>query len=245
MDAQLKNWQNFLTYHVNCDWYGIWTRYTADGQITESFEGVRSFHANEDSSEVKHQNYLKYTDGHSETKTFGPYKQPQIRALFLDNSFSAGSPNIEPGKMFGFETGFRYENRRVEAITIYNESGKLEKFTFIEEKLVTYPKPLPHLPPQQISGKWQGKTKTMTPNWEISTPQTTLWQPIEKLAQDDKILHFPNNVVISCPLQISPGQEFMYVVDWLARPSLLLRGIRKYNAVGFTNFTLETFDFID
>jgi hypothetical protein len=245
LDAQLHNWESFIKYHVNCDWYGIWSRYSADGKVTESFTGIRSFHENEDGSEVTHQNHLKYADGQSETKTFGPYKKPHIRSLFLDNSFSAGSLKIEPGKIFGFETGFRHENKRAELITIYNQNGNLEKFTFIEEKLVTFPKPIPHLPPPEINGNWQGKSKTITSNLLISEEKITRWQPLENLVQDNKIFHFPQNLSVSCPHQINIDQELSYVVDWLARPSLLLRAIRKYDASGFISFTLETFDFID
>ncbi|MEA5575074.1 DUF3598 family protein [Anabaena sp. UHCC 0451] len=245
MEAQLQNWDFFLKYHVNCDWYGIWSRYSPNGDIIESFEGVRSFHANEDDSEVTHQNYLKYADGKSETKTFGPYQKPTIRALFLDNSFSAGSAIIELGSIFGFETGFRYENKRAEAIAIYNESGNLHKITFIDEKLVTLPKVTTNLPPQEISGNLQGTAKTITSDLQISSPIATSWQPLENLAKDYQILHLSNTVSISCPQIIVGGEEFFYVVDWLVRPSLLLRGIRKYDASGFTSFTLETFDLID
>ncbi|WP_430794846.1 DUF3598 family protein [Trichormus azollae] len=66
-------------------------------------------------------------------KTFGPYKKPTIRALFLDNSFTAGSPELKIGSIFGSDTRFRYENRRAESIAIYDASSNLQKVTFIDE----------------------------------------------------------------------------------------------------------------
>ena len=181
MDVQLRNWETFVEYHVNCDWYGIWSRYSPDGEVTESFQGIRSFHTNTDSSEVTHQNYLKYADGNSETKTFGPYKKPTIRALFLDNSFYAGSPKVEIGSGFGFETGFRYENKRSEAVVIYNETGDLQRITFINEKLVDYPKSITHLTPQEISQNWQGKAISINSDLLTSEPIVTTWQSLKNL----------------------------------------------------------------
>ncbi|WP_234300869.1 DUF3598 family protein [Sphaerospermopsis aphanizomenoides] len=202
MDAQLQNWDKFSKYHVNCDWYGIWYRYSPDGELIESLEGVRSLHANEDGSEVTHQNHYHYQDGRTETKTFGPYKKPNIRALFLDNSFSAGSPQIKIGSFFGFETGFRYENRRIEAIVVYNESGNLQKITFIDEKLVNFPKATTNLPAQEVNNNWQGISKTITSDWIISKPAVKEWKNLETLAEDNQILHFSNNVSISFPQKI-------------------------------------------
>jgi hypothetical protein len=245
MAAQLQNWDTFIKYHVNCDWHGIWYRYSSDVKLLESFAGVRSFHANEDGSEVTHQNYYQYQDGKTEIKTFGPYKKPTIRALFLDNSFTAGSAKIEIGSIFGFETGFRYENRRAEAITIYDESGNLQKMTFIDEQLGTPPQITTNLHPQEVSGNWQGIAKTITAELTISSPIVTSWQPAENLAKDYQTLHLSNTVSITCPQTIAGEQDFFYVVDWLVQPSLLLRGIRKYEASNFTNFTLETFTLSD
>jgi hypothetical protein len=245
MEAQLQNWDTFLKYHVNCDWYGIWSRYSPEGEITESFQGIRSFHTNQDGSEVTHQNHLKYADGDSEIKTFGPYHKPIIRAFFLENSFYTGSPKFELGSIFGFETGFRYENKRSEAVVIYDETGNLQTITFINEKLVDYPKATTHLPHQEISKNWQGKAITINSDLLTSEPIVTTWQPLEQLAENNQILQLSDVFSISYPGKISSGQEFIYVTDWLARPSLVLRGISKHNAAGFSDFTLETFNLID
>ncbi|PMB00431.1 hypothetical protein CI594_10380, partial [Fischerella thermalis CCMEE 5196] len=82
--AQLQNWDNFCRYHANRDWYGTWTRYSAEVEIIESFNCIRSFKISADGSEIYHQNHYTYADGTKETKIFGPYQKPITRALFLD-----------------------------------------------------------------------------------------------------------------------------------------------------------------
>ena len=84
--------------------------HSPDGEVTDSFQCIRSFHLNQEGNEINHQNHYIYADGKKETKTFGPYKKPDTRALFLDNSFSWGSILVLAESRFGFETGFRYED---------------------------------------------------------------------------------------------------------------------------------------
>jgi hypothetical protein len=97
METQLQNWDNFCRYYANSDWYGTWTKYSPNGQVLNFFQCVISFRVNEDCSEINHQNHYSYADGKKESKTFNPYKKPIASALFLDNSFSWGSPKVESG----------------------------------------------------------------------------------------------------------------------------------------------------
>ncbi|MEQ8969869.1 MAG: DUF3598 family protein [Coleofasciculus sp. C1-SOL-03] len=90
-------------------------------------------------------------------------------------------------------------------------------------------------------GTWIGCQKTITPDWIVSAAIATSWKPIEQLIEDYLTLHLPNNVSISYPESIESGQEFLFVVDWLASPTVLHRGICHYDASGFTRFTLEVF----
>src|SRR5690349_2724988 len=106
MEPQLQNWDRFCRYTANSNWHGIWTRYAADGQITETFKAIRSLKIAEDGSEIQHQHHYTYADGKQETKTFGPYKRPIIRVLVLDDSLWGSSPKITPGSRFDCEIGF-------------------------------------------------------------------------------------------------------------------------------------------
>ena len=238
MQPQLQNWDNFCKYHVNCDWYGVWTKYSPDGQVIDSFQCIRSFHLNQNGSEIKHQNHYIYPDGKKETRNFGPYKKPDTRALFLDNSFSWGSIIVVEESRFGFKTGFRYEDKRVSAVVIYNETGNLQEITVISEVLKGISEESNVISPEQFSGIWKGKAKTINPNWIVSFPVETIYNQLENNADDYLNLHFPEGVYVNCPSQVEPEKDFVAVVDWLINPNLLQSGIRKYDSSGFTDFTL-------
>jgi Domain of unknown function (DUF3598) len=237
-ELQLKNWDNFCRYHVNNDWYGIWTKHTPDTQVIESFQCIRSFHLNEDESEINHQNHYTYADGTQETKTFGPYKKPITKSLFLDNSFSWGSIKVESNSNFGFETGFRYEDRRISVVVMYDESGRLQKIIVIREHLATFP--LQMIQPAKELSRWQKTSKTMTPDWIVSSPVVTFENPTEHLSPNYYNLNLFTDISITCPQQVEKGKDFFAAVDWLIEPNLLQRGIRQYDESGLTHFTLET-----
>ncbi|MGI2909007.1 DUF3598 family protein [Tolypothrix sp. VBCCA 56010] len=75
MNLQLRNWGNFCRYYSG-DLYGTWTRYYLEEKFRESFQCIRSFRANDDCSEISHQNHYIYADGTSLSKTFSPYLKP-------------------------------------------------------------------------------------------------------------------------------------------------------------------------
>ncbi|TBR57972.1 hypothetical protein B4U84_18640 [Westiellopsis prolifica IICB1] len=242
--AQIQNWDNFCRYHVNRDWYGTWTRYSADGQIIESFHCIRSFKNSADGNQIFHQNHYTYADGTKETKTFGPYQKPITRALFLDNAFSWGSSKLESGSNFGFETGLSYEDRRAGVVIMYDEAGDLEKIVVIPENLTSFPEtPTPAFQKESIESidNWKGTAKTMTPDWIVSSPVDIYWSQLEKLGNCFQTLYFCDGISITCPPKISLIQDFFAVVDWQINPSLLLRAIRNYDSCDFINFTLQTF----
>ncbi|MFB2768831.1 DUF3598 family protein [Pelatocladus sp. BLCC-F211] len=242
--AQLQNWDNFCRYHVNRDWYGTWTRYSADGQIIESFHCIRSFKNSADGNEIYHQNHYTYADGTKETKTFGPYQKPITRALFLDNAFSWGSSKIESGSNLVFETGLSYEDRRASVVIQYDQAGNLEKIVVIPENLTSFPEtPTPRFQKESIESinKWKGTAKTITPDCIVSSPMDISWSQLEKLGDSFQMLHFCDDISITCPARISLKQDFFAVVEWQVNPSFLQRAIRYYESCNFSNFTLQTF----
>ncbi|MBA3923755.1 MAG: DUF3598 family protein, partial [Nostocaceae cyanobacterium] len=132
MEPQLQNWDNFCRYYSD-DLYGTWSRYSAEGELIESFKCIRSFHALDDGSEISHQNHYIYADGKRESKTFNPYKKPITQGLFLDDCFSWGNTKVEIGKPFFFDTCLRNEDYRASAIARYDETGKLQRMTVLSE----------------------------------------------------------------------------------------------------------------
>jgi len=238
--AQLQNWENFCQYHQG-DWYGTWTRYSAVGEVLESFQCTRSFHLSKDGNQINHKNHYTYADGKLETEVFGPYKKPITRALYLENSFSWGSTMVKPGTHFGFETGFRYEGRRASAVAMFDEKGELQQLIIISEHLGSFTGHPPGSPANELSGNWQGRLQTMAPNWMISSEVESPWKMLDHLAEEYLTLHFTEGISLSCPQLLKPENEFFLAVDWLISPARLQRGIRHFDKFGFTNFTLQTF----
>ena len=242
MEPQLQNWENFCQYHAIGDWYGTWKKYSPTGEVIDAFQCVRSFHVSDDGNEIHHQNYYTYADGKRESKNFGSYKKPLTRALFLDNSFSWGSTTVESGSNFGFETGFRYKDRRASVVVMYDDSGTFEYLIVIPEQLANFAEQSSSSLVNEFNENCQGIRKIITPNWIVSSPVTPRWKGLEDLDKDNLILHFTDGISISIPPHIKNRNEFCLVVDWLINSTLLQRGIRNYNNESvFTGFTLETF----
>lgn len=241
LDAQLKNWDNFCRYHALGDWQGIWTRYSPNGEVIESFQCIRSLRASADCSEISHQNHYIYSDGTNETKTFGPYQKPATRSLFLDNSFSWGSIKLESGSPFGFETGFTNENKRVSVGVLYDRTTKLEKITIIAEHLASFANESSSLGNYEKMN-WQGICHAIAPNLEALPETPSAWCEIEDLGEDYLTIHQQQDgISVSCPRQIASGKDFVLAVDWQVNSSLLQRGIRHFNCSEFTHFSLEFF----
>src|SRR5215510_4210055 len=93
MDLHYANWERFCRYHVG-DWYGLWTPYTVDGVALAPRQCIRSFQRTADGRAITHQNHYRSADSRQETKTFGPYTPATTRGVFVEASFSWGSPAV-------------------------------------------------------------------------------------------------------------------------------------------------------
>lgn len=238
---QINNWKRFAENHHG-DWYGTWFRYSPSAEVDEVFRCIRSFHLSEDMQVINHQNHYIYSDGREETKHFGPYPQPNVRSLFLDNSFSWGSNEVKAGEKFFFETGFRYQTKRTSLGTVYSDDGNLEKTVAIAENLDDFAEISNFSPPEAISRQWKGTLTKMTPDFKVSSVTKSTWKPLSDLNNNYLTLHLTNGISLHCPPQIMPNKEFVLAMDWLINPNLLHRGIRHFDRNGFTAFTLEVFD---
>ncbi len=239
MNPQLQNWDNFCQYHVG-KWHGIKTRYSPDREVIKSWQVVTKLEMSEDGNTINHQDYLTYSDGATDLKTFGPYTKPITSALFLENSFCWGSKKIKSGSIFVFEIGIRFEDRRMLGYTSYDEHGNLQYISTGPEHLSKLEDNYP-ISVNQIHNDWQGTLTKMTPDLIVSEPVTTSWKPLEDLNQDYLTLHFPEGISICCPQKIKPNEAFLIAVDWQISDTLMQRGIGYYDVSGFAYFTMEVF----
>jgi hypothetical protein len=236
-----QNWHNFCQHHALGDWHGIWTFYSAKGEKIKSFPCIRSFRTNLDKTEIYHQNHYIYDSDRRETKTFGPYQPNTVRAQYLDNSFSWGSPKIKPNSSFCFETGFRDENQRASVVVTYNDEGFLDEIITIPEHLTSFVEPSSHLFAEVKSNSRQGVLKRIEPDLTTSAPELIEWNRLEDFQEHYLTLHFSERISISCPPQIEWEKENFFAVDWQATSATLYRGIRYYDSSGFKDFALQTF----
>ncbi|MGL5878243.1 MAG: DUF3598 family protein [Xenococcaceae cyanobacterium] len=239
MNDRLKNWDNFCEYHMG-DWHGVWNTYNAERELLKSFKCIRSLHVNADRTQIDHQNHYIYSKDETETKTFGPYKKSKLNALFLNNSFSWGSTEIKFEPVFGFETGFRYKDRRASAGILYDASG-LQKITIIPEHLESFPEKPERSPTPQQCDRFLGIQQQIKSDFQVSSPVETAWQPLETLAENNFTLHFDEGISISCPLKLETEEKFCFAIDWKIDNKTTHRGIRRFDSADFTNFSLTTY----
>lgn len=65
MNNKEQNWMS-LFGHIPAErtfWHGTWTRYAPDQEVLTSFQAVRSFVPNQDSTVITHTNNYTYDDG--------------------------------------------------------------------------------------------------------------------------------------------------------------------------------------
>lgn len=120
MDLKEQNWNNFCAKHLQ-DWHGIWTIYSPSGEVTDSYQCVRSFRSDREQTEITHTNRYTYADGRREEKTWQLYK-PSLRAIFFEQGAGAyNSQQLEPGTLFAVELFFRYEDIRHSVVAAYQD----------------------------------------------------------------------------------------------------------------------------
>ncbi len=259
MDLKERNWQNFITNHLR-DWHGIWTRYSPEGEVIESFQSLRSFRTNPEQTELFQTNHWIYDDGRIDEKKWHSHKQekifsdgmmhpafPAMRSFFLEQGAAVWSRKIlEPGSIFQpAEFFFRYENLRHSVAIIYDSNGSLMWTASIREDSVDFPskywsKEVNLLPKRNFNGGWQGTSVTMTPDLKVSDPVPTqlIW-PLES----NKMFFFPDGISLSCPTQVNIGTPFTVGANWLVTDSQLQQLSVKYDHNGvFSGLTLELFD---
>ncbi len=132
MDLKEKNWQNFTANHLR-DWHGIWTRYSPQGDVMDSFQSLRSFRSNLEQTEIYQTNRYKYADDRIEEKNWQSNKQdkvfpdgivhpafPSMRSLYFEQGAATWTAKqLEPDSNFGIELFFRYEELRHSVAIIY------------------------------------------------------------------------------------------------------------------------------
>ncbi len=261
MDLKEQNWINLCANHLR-DWQGIWTRYSPQGEVTESFQSIRSLRSNPGQTEIAQTNRYMYADGitkeegwqynlHSNGLADGLFhpSRDYMRGIFFEQGSAAWvMTQLKTGSYQGIklflELFFRYEDLRLSVAIGYQDSGNLMRTVNIREDAAGFPSKywsteLNLLPERNLSGSWQGTSVTMTPDLNVSFPAPTeFYWPVE----GNEIFFFPDGISLSCPENVSIGTDFTIAANWLVTPSHLQQLSVKYNKDGtFSSLTLELF----
>ncbi|AOX02362.1 hypothetical protein BJP34_25575 [Moorena producens PAL-8-15-08-1] len=256
MELKEQNWKNFTANHLR-DWHGIWTRYSPEGEIIESFQSLRSFRSNPEQTEIYQTNRSIYADGRIEEKKWQSNKQdkvlpdgiihpalPSMRSFFFEQGAATWSAKqLEPGSVFQpAELFFKHENIRHSVAIIYESNGSLMRAVSIREDAAGFPSnywstEINLLPERNLSGNWQGTSVTMTPDLKVSDPiSTQLHWPLA----GNNMFFFPDGISLSCPKQVNIGKNFTIVANWLVTDSQLQQLRVNYDNYGaFSGLTLE------
>jgi hypothetical protein len=220
---------------------GSGTPYTVDGVALTPRQCIRSFHCTADGRAITHQNHYRYADGSQETKTFGPYTPATTRGVFVEASFSWGSPAVANETLFAFETGFRAAERRVSLVVRSDAHGVWQPFVVITEHLGQFATRQSAVESPTLPRGWRGLRRTITPDLRVSTAEPIAWRRLEEMGEDRLTGRMPGGLAVSLPRRLAPGQPWVGIVEWVVEATTVHRGIRTYEATGFAQFSLDQF----
>lgn len=255
MDLKEKNWQNFAANHLR-DWHGIWTRYSPQGDVIESFQSLRSFRSNPEQTEIFHTNRYIYADGSIKEANWQSNKQdkvfddgivhpafPLMRSLYFEQGAAIWTAKqLEPDSIFGIELFFMFEKLRHSVGIIYDQQGVLSRIANIREDTRGFPsqywsKEIEQVSERNLSGNWQGISMTMSPDLKIS--ESVLTQ-LDWGWEGHKTFFLPDGVSISCPDKVSVNTPFTLAANWLVTDSKMQQLKVKYDQFGtFSALTFE------
>ena len=258
MNPQEQNWQNFCANHLR-DWHGVWTKYSPQGEVIESFQSLRSLRLNQEQTVSYQINRYTYPDGKIEEKKWQSNiesrktkdglihpKHPWMRSLYFEEGAAIWvTKEIQVGMIFHkSELFFRHENLRLSVGTVYDENGNLQMFWNFREDSTGFPsqywsREINLQPEQNLKKDWQSKAVTITSNLEFSSaiPTNLQWP-----WQENKTFFLPDGISLSCPDRVLIGNPFTIIANWLVTSAHLQQLIVKYDEKGsFSKATLELF----
>ncbi|MGB7444414.1 MAG: DUF3598 family protein [Coleofasciculaceae cyanobacterium] len=255
MNLKDQNWKNFTANHLQ-DWHGIWTRYSPQGKVKESFPSRRIFQSNPEQTEIHQTNRYIYAEDKIKKESWD-YNQrenssddglfhPQadsMRGIFFESGHGAWATRcLKPDSYFGVELFFRHEELRHSVGIVYDQQGNLFRTANIREDTRGFPsqywsKEIEQVSERNLIENWQGTSVTITPDLKISEPVPTQlhwgWEGYNTF-------FLPDGVSINCPDKVSVGSSFSLAANWLVTPSKLQQLSVKYDESGaFVALTLE------
>ncbi len=255
MELKDQNWKNFTAKHLH-DWHGIWTRYTPQGDVKESFQSARLFKSNPELTEIHQTNRYIYDSDNIKEESWSYNQQENsladgmfhpsrstMRGFFLKSGHAVWlSTQLTEGSYWGTELFFRNEDLRHSVGIVYDGQGNLFRTANIREDSRGFPsqywsKEIEQVSERNLSGNWQGISMTMSPDLKIS--ESVLTQ-LDWGWEGHKTFFLPDGVSISCPDKVSVNTPFTLAANWLVTDSKMQQLKVKYDQFGtFSALTFE------
>ena len=257
MNLQDKNWEN-LFGHITTEgisWHGIWTVYSPDKEIITCFKAVRRFQANEDQTVITHINKYTNSDGTEDEKIWHIEKQtcsqpdgvihPALLSMtavsFGEDKNAVVSKKLEAGKNFGAELFFRYQDWRTSVVSIYAESGDLQRITIIREHLNSFPNTPAKAEIEKLP-RWSGRKEYINSDLKISASAENQELVLDPTEGKNKTISLPDGIVVNVPERVNLGEQFQLVVGKLVAENEYKRLTTQYdNSGAFTMLISEVF----
>ena len=253
-----QNWRIFIARHVK-DWHGLWTRYTPQGEVMQSFQSLRSFKiGNSEKTLVKQTNRYTYSDGSTQEKAF---EYSMGSTGFTDNRstgfvgmkvafFESGhgvslAVHLNHTNYTGVEIFFRHEETIRHSTAIGYNERKLVRVSSVREDSSGYPgkhwsmevKPVSE---RIFTGNWEGTSVTQFPDLTISEPVQT---QLQWGWEGHQVLYLPDGITVSCPREIIEGTPVDVVASWLVTDTKMHQMRIKYDSNGY--YMSQTLDVLE
>lgn len=227
-----QNWRYFWANHLGT-WDGRWTRYAANGEVVETFRITRDFQRVSSDHQIKQVNKYLYVDGltaektwsfnsavHSQADGFAHPASISMRGLaFKEGAAAWLMPRLHESGVVSLELFLVDGQVRTSLGVVYGSDRKLHRTFNIREDQRGYPgshwsEDVYQVTPWRMEGKWQGIIEIIRPDLS-RTAQEALGIIWPASSGSNKEYHFPDQIVLSCPLELPAEKPFTIAVRWL------------------------------
>ena len=238
-----SKWDNFLCNLG--EWRGSFTTISAAGALQDSSPSVLTLARGEGDGHVRF-SLQRWSPGTPAAPGGGPgegageptrsieqdYRSLGNQVVFFESgSFNKGSMQVAPNTVFGGEFGFIHGNRRHRLVQLYTQAGAFDELVLIREfRAGSGAAEHPSTTPEQLLGRWQGRTATISADWP--EPAFSDCQIEIGAGEINSLRLLPDGGFVRLPQQISHREAFVLEGGWLVAPGRMERLIRRYDATG-------------
>ncbi len=242
-----QNWKRLVYYHCK-DWHGLWTKYSPQGEVTESYRSQRNFKTtNSEQTEMFQTNRYFYSEDNIVEKTWtsrydasSPYGIQGRDRVF--KVFETGHAVYQSTKAFPdiempcAEIFFIHENLRLAAIIVYNSSD-LVRMSIIREDSTGFPSQQWSTETKQVlkrdfRGNWKETYTTTEPESSHQKASAPEQSQFKWGWEGNTSFYYPDGISISCPKTLGTNSPVKWVVNWLVNDTKMQQVMVEFDKDG-------------